>query len=260
MLQHFLPMPWFEHITWLLGSRELLRLAELSKNKNKIKLQQDKVRSVALKVMDISSSRHTTIWPDINYLNTLEFDLLTKGFTKKIRWTRKKIIKDEQEQLVKIRGIKIHAEYIEIAWYKLKRFDEKIDIFDDKSKDVSEWILKTKNWEGTLFEHLSAKKYASARNLAIPDMLQWNKITEAIPWRTGQEKIVNMIAILNLSQEWYLSVSGTLLPTYIWKWNTYYLVDNGWNGSILDTWKSWFIFRDRSLYNYIFLALRCIMR
>lgn len=145
-----------------------------------------KFEASVLAVLKVSSSRHTTSWEDVAHLEELESKFLRGGNLDGL----------DVKQLAKIRAIKIHPEHIEIAGYKLRRFDESCE-WEILLPGI--FVPNLHIASGLSFE--LAKKYIDKVGFQIISESQLRAIIKAIPTESPysmHDLIKNTMAILNL--------------------------------------------------------------
>lgn len=157
----------------------------LESAENKLKLWEEKltklkkhIQLAIQEIVELSSSRHSANIQDsdVNHLTQLEEKYLTNR---------------DEKNLTKVRTIIITPEYIQIAWLKLDRFDYVIQ------ERKGEWIYEIK-WK-FFYSYKKALNLTENDKHQTPDLVQWRKIYEAIPWSSAKDRFNNMIKILNLS-------------------------------------------------------------
>lgn len=164
----------------LLSSKEELRQAMNRDNSDKLLINTLKLKfqKIIFQILAISSSRHQTMWSDVESLNSLEYKYIAN-------W--------DEINLTKARNIIISEDYIEIAGIKLKRKDEFDKIW------LCSWITVTQDWKNMLFTYESALRYLHfKKGFIIPVNKDWENMIDSIPCWKDENKAENMKEILNL--------------------------------------------------------------
>lgn len=163
----------------------------LDKHTMQLILAEDRTSNITQRTEDdimsllfISASRHTAKWSDVNHLNNLELKCIRQKSLYK--W-----------DLDKIQAIKIHADHIEIAWLKIRRFDEVSSIDDpfwyiERLEEQYKWVI---------FPFYIAKDHTERDWFNILNSWKWKAIIAAIPDISGDiyEYFNDIISILNLN-------------------------------------------------------------
>lgn len=162
------------------------------------------------------------LWP--TKMN-IESDLF---FQKKLEF--KYVDEWDEENLKKLRAIEIWEEYIKIAGFELKRYNEEWIVWKVN------WIIKSPDGKHTLFNYQSATIQAYRIWHVLIKKAEWEKIIEAAPWNNNKEKARNIAQLLNLPPVKLFAHKYAYLTTYIYYWM------NSWT---LRTWKVLNLTNDR---------------
>lgn len=137
------------------------------------------------------------IWADLLYKKKLEFKYIEL-------W--------DEENLRKLREIEIWEEYIRIAGFELRRYNEEGIVKKEN------WIIKSPDGKYTLFNYHSASRQAYSTWHELIKKTQWEQIIDAAPWNSNKEKAINLTQLLNLPLIKSSAPKNEFLTTYIYYW------------------------------------------
>lgn len=224
---------------------EELELAELAKS----------VRFSTNDLLSIDSTRHTTIGADVDLLNIFELWFLKK-------W--------DLESASKLQDITIARDYIEIANYKIWRFDECPIEWDRENgiymKPRAKYDIywhRTAEWYFFLTQE-AVKKHSELEWYKQPTNKQWTEIIKALPSKllrpendiTIGARILNLLS-LEFAFDRPKSTERKLMSGW-WYWSQSWQIF-GWKLVLDDSdlsFEYWLI--DEGLDNYAFPVRRMI--